>query len=89
MAALPIVEYTPLQIKQSVTGTGRASKAQVQAMITRLLALPGVPGKDAADALACAVCHAHGEPAARAIGGLAPGLARRGLRLRRGRLVQS
>jgi crossover junction endodeoxyribonuclease RuvC len=86
---LPIAEYTPMQIKQAAVGSGRATKAQVQAMMVRLLALPGMPGADAADALACAVCHAHGHSQLAALGDIAPGLARRGLRLRRGRLVQS
>jgi crossover junction endodeoxyribonuclease RuvC len=88
-AGLPVAEYSALQIKQSVVGYGKASKEQVQQMTVRLLSLPGVPTKDAADALACAVCHAHGAPTLAALGGLAPALARRGLRVRRGRLVQS
>jgi crossover junction endodeoxyribonuclease RuvC len=45
-----------------VVGYGRASKEQVQAMMVRLLAMPGAPSKDAADALACAICHAHIAP---------------------------
>lgn len=56
---LPVAEYTALQLKQAVVGYGRASKEQMQAMVTRLLALPGEPSRDAADALACAICHAH------------------------------
>ena len=59
MAGLPVAEYTALQVKQSVVGNGHAAKAQVQHMVRRLLALPGEPGSDAADALACAICHAH------------------------------
>jgi len=59
LAGLPVHEYTPGQIKQAVVGGGRAAKTQVQAMIMRLLALPGLPSPDAADALAAAVCHAH------------------------------
>jgi crossover junction endodeoxyribonuclease RuvC len=58
-ARLPISEYTALQVKQSVVGQGHARKEQVQEMVRRLLKLPGVPGPDAADALACAICHAH------------------------------
>ena len=46
-------------VKQAVVGTGRADKAQVQHMVTRLLALGGTPQADAADALAVALCHAH------------------------------
>lgn len=52
-------EYSPASIKQAVTGSGRADKLQVQRMVKALLALPTVPVADAADALACALCHAH------------------------------
>jgi len=57
---VPVAEYTALQIKQAVVGQGKASKEQVQHMVTRLLSLTGEPQADAADALACAICHAHG-----------------------------
>lgn len=60
LAGLPVTEYTAGQVKQSVVGQGRAQKLQVQAMVQRLLLLPGAPASDAADALACAICHAHG-----------------------------
>src|SRR5262249_32077500 len=60
IAGLPVAEYTALQIKQAVVGKGHARKEQVQHMVRRLLALPGDPSPDAADALACAICHAHG-----------------------------
>lgn len=80
LGALPVAEYTALQVKQSVVGNGHARKEQVQEMVRRLLALPGEPSADAADALACAICHAHG--------GLGMGkLATRGFRMKRGRLV--
>jgi crossover junction endodeoxyribonuclease RuvC len=59
MAGLPVAEYTALQVKQSVVGNGHAAKEQVQQMVRRLLLLPGAPSPDAADALACAICHAH------------------------------
>ena len=59
MAGLPVSEYTALQVKQSVVGNGHAAKEQVQEMVRRLLALPAAPSPDAADALACAICHAH------------------------------
>jgi crossover junction endodeoxyribonuclease RuvC len=59
IARLPVSEYTALQVKQAVVGQGHAKKEQVQEMVKRLLALPGYPGEDAADALACAICHAH------------------------------
>ena len=56
---LPVAEYTALQMKKAVVGHGLASKAQVQEMVKRLLNLPGLPGKDAADALGLAIAHAH------------------------------
>lgn len=56
---LPVAEYTALQMKQAVAGHGKAAKAQVQAMVQRLLALPRAPGPDAADALGLAITHAH------------------------------
>ncbi len=53
-------EYTPLQVKQSVVGYGRAEKKQVQEMTRQLLGLSAVPKPDdTADALAMAICHAH------------------------------
>ncbi len=57
---VPIYEYTPLQVKQSVTGYGRADKKQIQSMVRTLLNLNVIPKPDdAADALALAICHAH------------------------------
>ncbi len=79
LAGLPVAEYTALQVKQAVVGNGQAGKAQVQHMVKRLLALAGDPSPDAADALACAICHAHGARLGR--------LSMRGLRMRRGRLA--
>ena len=59
-AGVPIYEYTPLQVKQAVTGYGKAGKKQIQEMTLRLLSLREVPKPDdAADALAIAVCHAN------------------------------
>ena len=58
-AELPVAEYTALQMKKAVVGHGQARKEQVQDMVMRLLRLPGLPGKDAADALGLAICHAH------------------------------
>ncbi len=58
-AGLPVAEYTALQMKKAVVGHGRAAKPQVQAMVQRLLQLPGLPGTDAADALGLAITHAH------------------------------
>lgn len=57
---LNIAEYTPLQVKQSVVGYGRAEKKQVQEMVRIILKLDAMPKPDdAADALALAICHAH------------------------------
>jgi len=56
---LSVSEYTALQMKRAVAGHGNAAKAQVQEMVMRLLKLPGLPGKDAADALGLAITHAH------------------------------
>ena len=56
---LAVAEYTALQMKKAIVGHGHARKEQVQEMVMRLLALPGLPGKDAADALGLAICHAH------------------------------
>ncbi|NLP47858.1 MAG: crossover junction endodeoxyribonuclease RuvC [Clostridiales bacterium] len=59
-AAMRIGEYTPLQVKQSVVGYGRAEKKQVQEMTRIILNLEKIPRPDdAADALALAICHAH------------------------------
>ncbi|MEY4593198.1 MAG: hypothetical protein RIR18_2093 [Pseudomonadota bacterium] len=79
LADLPVAEYTALQIKQSVVGHGKAAKEQVQAMVIRLLNLAGTPSADAADALAGAICHAHGAHLGK--------LSTQGLRMRNGRLV--
>ncbi len=56
---LPVAEYTALQMKKAVAGYGKAGKAEVQQMVMRLLRLPALPGKDAADALGLAITHAH------------------------------
>jgi crossover junction endodeoxyribonuclease RuvC len=78
LAGLPVAEYTALQVKQSVVGNGHARKDQVQHMVRRLLGLAGEPSPDAADALACAICHAHGAR----LGSIST----RTLRFRKGRL---
>ncbi|MBP9713588.1 MAG: crossover junction endodeoxyribonuclease RuvC [Sterolibacterium sp.] len=80
LAGLPVAEYTALQIKQAVVGHGKAAKEQVSHMVQKLLALDGAPGADAADALACAICHAHG---GQGLGMLATA----GRRVRGGRLL--
>ena len=80
LANLVVAEYTALQVKQAVVGNGHADKTQVQEMVKRLLKLAGTPSPDAADALACAICHAHG--------GLGLGqLSTAGYRVRNGRLI--
>lgn len=56
---LPVCEYSARQIKQAVSGYGAADKAQVSKMVQLLLSLDFVPKEDAADALACAICHAY------------------------------
>ncbi len=84
---LLVAEYTALQIKQAVSGHGKAHKQQVQDMVQRLLLLPGLPGTDAADALAVAICHAHSVDASTHLSALAPSLAKKGLRVRGGRLI--
>ncbi len=82
LAGLPVTEYTAGQVKQAVVGRGRAEKLQVQAMVMRLLELPGSPQADAADALAAAICHAH---AATGVGALSRGR----YRVRGGRLLSA
>lgn len=90
---LAVHEYTALQIKKSVVGSGRAAKNQVQEMVRRLLRLDGTPAPDAADALACAICHAHTAPLASLLSsGVGTPAVRRleagaVLRMRRGRLT--
>ena len=80
MHDLPVAEYTALQVKQAVVGNGHARKDQVQEMVRRLLKLGGAPSPDAADALACAICHAHG---GQGLGVLSTA----GFRVRKGRLI--
>lgn len=68
---VPVFEYTPLQVKQSVVGYGRADKKQVQEMTRRILALEKVPKPDdTADALAMAICHAHSSGSLSVIGNM-------------------
>ncbi|SNT26418.1 Holliday junction endonuclease RuvC [Noviherbaspirillum humi] len=86
-ADLAVSEYTALQIKKAVVGQGRAQKHQMQDMVQRLLLLSGAPGPDAADALGVAICHAHSGDHLATLGELSPGLAKKGLRMRGGRLV--
>ena len=57
--SLPIAEYSPTQIKQALVGRGAAAKEQVKHMVKILLQIDESPQEDAADALACALCHSH------------------------------
>lgn len=59
LAGIECAEYAPAQVKAAVAGFGGASKEQVQAMVQRLLGLVAPPARDAADALAVAICHGH------------------------------
>ena len=77
---LEVAEYTALQVKQAVVGNGHADKVQVQHMVRRLLVLRGDPSPDAADALACAIAHAHG---GQGVGALTT----KRLRVRNGRMI--
>jgi crossover junction endodeoxyribonuclease RuvC len=64
-AGVPVVEYTPAEVKQALVGYGRAEKAQLQRMVMLLLGLDSPPTPfDASDALAIAICHAHSARAA-------------------------
>lgn len=66
-----VFEYTPLQVKQSVVGYGRAEKKQIQEMTRRILALEKIPKPDdTADALAMAICHAHSSGSLSSIGNM-------------------
>jgi len=56
---IPVVEYTPLEVKKAVVGYGRAEKSQVQHMVRAILGLKDLPPADASDALAVAICHAN------------------------------
>ncbi|MHB1567529.1 MAG: crossover junction endodeoxyribonuclease RuvC [Acidiferrobacter sp.] len=69
-ADLAVGEYSALQIKKACVGVGHAGKTQVQHMIRALLGLSAVPSTDAADALACAICHAHHQSVLSAVGDL-------------------
>ncbi|RYY28260.1 MAG: crossover junction endodeoxyribonuclease RuvC [Sphingomonadales bacterium] len=67
-AGLDVGEYAARLVKKSVVGTGAAEKAQVHAMVSRLLPGVKIDGPDAADALAVAICHAHHMASARRMG---------------------
>ena len=67
-AQLPVGEYSPMEVKTSVVGYGRAEKAQVQMMVRSLLRLDAAQPEDASDALAVAICHATQASALRRMG---------------------
>ena len=83
--ALPVAEYTALQMKKAVVGHGQAKKDQVAAMVMRLLALKAVPGPDAADALGIAITHAHAGASLAALEKVSPLARRQHAQYRRGR----
>jgi crossover junction endodeoxyribonuclease RuvC len=85
-ADLAVSEYTALQMKKAVVGHGLANKAQVQEMVRRLLALPALPGKDAADALGLAITHAHAGAALAALARSTPLARRAHAQYRKGRV---
>lgn len=68
-SGIDVGEYAARLVKKAVVGVGNAEKAQVHAMVARLLPGVKIAGADAADALAVAICHAHHAASARAIGG--------------------
>ena len=82
---LPVAEYTALQMKKATVGHGLANKSQVQEMVKRLLSLPGLPGKDAADALGLAITHAHAGASFAALSAASPLQRRQHAQYRKGR----
>jgi crossover junction endodeoxyribonuclease RuvC len=82
---LPVTEVTALQMKKAVVGHGLANKGQVQEMVRRLLGLPGLPGKDAADALGLAISHAHAGASLAALAEAGPLQRRQHAQYRKGR----
>ena len=82
---LPVAEYTALQMKKAVVGHGLATKSQVQEMVKRLLRLPALPGKDAADALGLAISHAHAGASIAALGKVSAVQPRQHAQYRKGR----
>ena len=82
---LPVAEYTALQMKKAIVGHGLATKSQVQEMVKRLLKLPALPGKDAADALGLAIAHAHAGASMAALAQASPLQRRQHAQYRKGR----
>jgi crossover junction endodeoxyribonuclease RuvC len=87
-AELSVAEYSAKTVKQSVVGTGAASKEQVSHMVVRLLKLPAPPTEDAADALAVALCHATSRQSALNISGKSTTSVAAKTRYARGRLKE-
>ncbi len=87
---LLVHEYTALQIKKALVGTGRARKEQVQIMVKNFLSLDVLPRSDSADALACAICHAHSDFLFKRISEQlsTPLNSRSKIRFRKGRLIR-
>ena len=83
--SLAVSEYTALQMKKAIVGSGHAHKTQVQAMVVRLLALTAAPGTDAADALGIAITHAHAGASLAALAKATPLGRRQHAQYRRGR----
>ena len=85
---LQVAEHTALQMKKAVVGHGGARKEQVQPMVARLLSLPGLPGKDAADALGMAIAQAHAGASLAALAGATTLARRTHAQYRRGRVYR-
>ena len=83
--SLDVSEYTALQMKKAIVGSGHAHKSQVQAMVQRLLTLSAAPGTDAADALGIAITHAHAGASLAALAKASPLERRQHAQYRRGR----
>ena len=83
--SIDVAEYTPLQMKKAVAGYGKAGKPEVQEMVRRLLKLPALPGKDAADALGLAISHAHAGASFAALSAASPLQRRQHAQYRKGR----
>jgi crossover junction endodeoxyribonuclease RuvC len=83
--SLEVSEYTALQMKKAIVGSGHAHKSQVQAIVQRLLSLSAAPGSDAADALGIAITHAHAGASMAALERVAPLARRQHAQFKRGR----
>jgi crossover junction endodeoxyribonuclease RuvC len=77
-AGVTVTEYSPAEIKVAVTGSGRADKSQMKAMVERLLGLTRSTSSDEADALAAAICHIHSDSFVKTTGAAADQIRKRG-----------